>query len=239
MAAALVTLTLRGGWSLLLGWPAVSFAVVGMAYFLGDARVFGKRDDGSRYWLATAALLPYLLFAHLVWLAQISLSAEPAASVVNDWLVISRRLRSHELPPQIAQICDLTCELTDPARFRLRDSYVCHPILDAGAADAARLAAFAKLLPPSDAGKLLIHCANGHGRTGMFAAIWLLAHGFATSADDAVEAVQKARPGVSLRRRQYHLILEVDSLLQGAAEPSQALESAAQPGFNGTPLPVE
>ncbi len=233
IAITIATWALRGSWNLLLIWPAASFALVGVAYLLGDVRVFGKRGDGTRHWFATITLFPYLAFAHLVWWAQISLSSEPATSTVNDRLVISRRLRSAELPENIAQICDLTCEFLDPVRLRSRNMYVCHPILDAGASDAADLAVFAKSLPPPDDGKLLIHCANGHGRTGMFAAIWLVAHGFVTSVDDAVTLIREARPGVSLRKRQYQLAMAAEVALQEIVEPSHATEPAAGPAPNG------
>jgi protein-tyrosine phosphatase len=72
-------------------------------------------------------------------------------------------------------------------------AYVCHPILDTDATDAVKHVEFAKSLTPSPNGKLLIHCANGHGQTGMFAAIWLLAYGVATSADDAVKVIQQTQ----------------------------------------------
>ena len=232
IAITIATWALRGSWNLLLGWPALSFALVGSAYLLGDVRIFGKRGNGSRHWLATIFLFPYLAFAHFVWWAQISLSSEPATSAVNDRLVISRRLRSAELPHGIAQICDLTCEFVDPVRLRSRIKYVCHPILDAGASDASELAVLAKsLLPPVD-GKLLIHCANGHGRTGMFAAVWLVAHGFVTSVDDAVKLIREARPGVSLRRRQYQLAMKAEVALQNIVEQSHATEPADGPASN-------
>ena len=220
IGAAFTSWALRGGWFIPFAWPAVSFAIVGVAYLVGDASLFGKRSDGSRHWVYMAALLPYLLFARVVWLAQVTLSSEPATSSVNERLTVSRRLRPQELPPDTVQICDLTCEFVDPKAFRSRCAYICHPILDAGTTDAAELLDFARSLQPSAKGRLLVHCANGHGRTGMFAAVWLLAHGFATSADEAIELIQAVRPGVSLRRRQFQLVRDVGSLLPRSGDPS-------------------
>ena len=48
-----------------------------------------------------------------------------------------------------------------------------------------------------------MHCANGRGRTGLVAAAWLLAHGRADSAADALARVQAARPAVRLLPRQW------------------------------------
>jgi protein-tyrosine phosphatase len=198
-----------------------------VAYLVGNARIFGKRSDGSRRWESTAALLPYLHFARIVWLTQVTLSSEPATSSVNEHLTVSRRLRPHELPADTVQICDLTCEFVDPEAFRSRYAYICHPILDASATDAAEILRFAKSLIPPKEGTLLVHCANGHGRPGMFAAVWLLAHGYATSADEALKLIRKVRPGVSLRRRQYQLVEDVATLLSRPVEPADARSVAA------------
>lgn len=146
---------------------------------------------------------------------------------------MSRRLRLNELPSDAVQICNLTCEFVDPAAFRLGHAYICHPILDAGATDAAELLSFARSLTPPGKGRLLIHCANGHGRTGMCAAVWLLAHGYAASADEAVKLIQKVRQGVSLRPRQYQLVRAAASLLSPPVEPAGASGAAVVGGAMG------
>ncbi|MCG6158570.1 phosphatase domain-containing protein [Rubinisphaera margarita] len=158
-------------------------------------------------------LLPYLLFAHAVWAAQVALSSEAAANNVDPALIISRRLRGNEYPDDVGLICDLTCELSDPRLVRSRSTYRCHPILDAGTVSAAELIAFAKTVPPTDQGAVLIHCANGHGRTGMFAAIWLIVHGYAPSAEEAIALLKTARPGVRLRPRQFKVVAEAGEIL--------------------------
>lgn len=219
MAVAMLAMALRGGWHLLLAWPALSLGAVSIAYLTNDASWFGKRSDGSRSLLATAVLLPYLVLAYAVWRLQISLSREPAISYVNRWLALSRRLRAHEIPDSVNGVCDLTCEFVDPRSVRTRRGYRCHPILDAGACTAAELVDLARRLPPLDGEMLLVHCANGHGRTAMFAAVWLLAHGFATTADDAITMLRNARPGIRLRSRQRRLVEDAESLLTDDARP--------------------
>jgi protein-tyrosine phosphatase len=210
---AIALFALRGGWYLGFVWPATSFGLVAVAYFLGDAKIFGKQADGSRYWIATILLLPYLLFVNIVWSAQVSISREHATSTVNDSLVVSRRLRAKEVPSEISQVCDLTCEFTDPRLLRSQLRYTCHPILDAGAVSARELIATARSIPPLRNERILIHCANGHGRTGMFAAIWLIVHEYATSADDALRALQSARPAISLRARQRQVVEDAVNIL--------------------------
>lgn len=220
-------MALGGGTHLLLCWPALSFGIVSIAYLTCDARWFGKRRDGSRHWLATAVLLPYLIFVYSVWRLQISLSREPAINYVNSSVAVSRRLLAHELPENVDRVCDLTCEFVDPKPLRTKPGYHCHPVLDAGACSAAELVDLARRLPPSNGEILLIHCANGHGRTGMFAAVWLLTHGFVTTVDDAITMLRNARPGIGLRSRQRRLVVEAFTSLHDSDEPGVARERAA------------
>jgi len=49
---------------------------------------------------------------------------------------------------------------------------------------------------------VLIHCALGHGRTGMVTAAVLVASGEAQTAADAIAMIQTVRPGVKLNKAQ-------------------------------------
>jgi protein-tyrosine phosphatase len=53
------------------------------------------------------------------------------------------------------------------------------------------------------AGTIYIHCAQGHGRTGMFAAAVLLSSGQAATPEEALRLVTSARPGVRLSGDQW------------------------------------
>jgi protein-tyrosine phosphatase len=52
----------------------------------------------------------------------------------------------------------------------------------------------------------LIHCAQGHGRTGLVASAVLLVSGKAQTAADAIAMVQSVRPGVDLNREQRFVL---------------------------------
>ena len=54
---------------------------------------------------------------------------------------------------------------------------------------------------------VLIHCAQGHGRTGLVTAAVLIAFGGIQTAGDAIAMIQAVRPGVELNKAQ-RLILE-------------------------------
>ena len=51
-------------------------------------------------------------------------------------------------------------------------------------------------------GTIYIHCAEGHGRTGLFAAALLVKLGQFDSTDDALEFVKSKRPLVRLGKIQ-------------------------------------
>lgn len=206
LALAMLVAAVRGGaWAWLLFYPAFSFGVVSAAYLFSAPGVFGKRFDGRRSKLGTLLVLPYVLYATAVWHLIRLLSREPKLNWLRDDLVLSRRLLHHELPENIASVVDLTCEFTEPNhRWKLR-SYTCFPMLDGSEVTAGELRGLAAEI--DDMPKpVLIHCVQGHGRTGLVAAAVLLVSGEAKTAVDAIAMVKSVRPGVELNREQRSVL---------------------------------
>ncbi|WP_236696550.1 dual specificity protein phosphatase family protein [Rhodopirellula islandica] len=56
---------------------------------------------------------------------------------------------------------------------------------------------------------VLIHCAQGHGRTGLVASAVLLVSGAAQTASDAIAMVQAVRPGIELNATQRSILEQV------------------------------
>ena len=209
VAAMCGRFAIRGGagWALL--WPAAAFTGVAAAYLAGRPGWLGKRPDGSRRRPAAALFAPYTLFASGVWHIHRRLGGDGAAAWdrLEGNLFLGRRPLPVGLPPEVAAdpdavILDLTAEFRDPPAVRRRPGYRCVPILDAAAPDADRLREIVALLPPPGGPPAFVHCANGRGRTGTVAAAWLLAHGRANTAEDALARVRAARPRVRLLPRQ-------------------------------------
>lgn len=212
--AALLTVLafqLRGlGWGLL--WPALSFALVAVAYAGAGPAVFGKRADGRMQPWALVVLLPYLLMTWATWRLARGLSRESVHDEVAPGIVIGRRLLAGELPEGTRTVVDLTCEFIEPEGIRSVEHYVCLPILDAMAPSVERLASCIEswvALPTP----LYIHCAQGHGRTGMVAAAVLIARGLAPDARLALSMVRKARPGMRLSTAQGATLQALESRL--------------------------
>ena len=219
-----------GAWLALL-WPAAAFAGVAAIYILGRPGWLGKRADGSRDPLAAALFAPYTLFALAGWHAHRLLKDGGRAwDRVGDALYLSRRPLGGELPPAVAEhpdavVLDLTAEFRDPAAVRDHPGYRCEPVLDAAAPPAADLARIVAALPPPGGPPVLIHCANGRGRTGLVAAAYLLQHGLAADPAAAVRALRAARPAVRLLPRQRAVL---DDFAAGRRSPVGAAGSGVE-----------
>jgi hypothetical protein len=140
----------------------------------------------------------------MVWHLYRILSAEEKSSTISDQLHIGRRLLGSENPQvEFANYVDLTSEFSEPVPFRRSPAYFSFPILDGAApSPEALLLAVSNLKP----GRTFIHCAQGHGRTGLFTAAVLLKSGKAQTAEEALRTIQCARPGVRLSNAQVSCI---------------------------------
>ena len=194
-------------WHLILLWPAVAFFMVSQAYFQNSANVFWKLSNGTRPVEATWLLLPYLAFARIVWEIQVLFDSSDPLNQVTEKLIIARRLKADEFPQDVALVIDLTSEFVDPPLVRQHPGYVAEPVLDAAAIDFKKALLLADRASEVE-GKVLIHCANGSGRSGHVSAIFLIAWREAKSAADAIRMVQDARPCVSLNAKQVETVRE-------------------------------
>ena len=147
--------------------------------------------------------LPMLGYTTLVWHLIRLFSREPARNAVSDQLVIGRRLLTFELEGEFDNFVDLTAEFSEPFAIRRSPSYRSFPILDGGAPTPEALrAAVANLRP----GRTFIHCAQGHGRTALFALAVLLSSGTARSVEHGLQMLRSVRPRIRLSSEQYRCI---------------------------------
>ena len=200
LAALMLSITIQfGGWYWIMIYPALSFAIVAIGYLGIGPRVFGKNLDGKRSLIATVVLNPYLLLTLATWHFVRIVSREPTVNSIDADLYLSRRLQEGELPEGVKTIVDLTCELSDPT-FAC-ENYHCFPMLDASCPTAEVLKEIAEqiLTLPTP---VLIHCAQGHGRTGLVAPVVLLVSGKASNPTEALAMVRKVRPGIKLNTSQ-------------------------------------
>ncbi|HZI10998.1 MAG TPA: tyrosine-protein phosphatase [Myxococcus sp.] len=113
-------------------------------------------------------------------------------------------------------VLDLTSEFIEPRPIREACRYVSLPILDASTLPVDRVAPVLRELAAQPT-SLYVHCAQGHGRTGMIAAALLVALGAAPDAQAALAQVQRVRPGVRLSPAQERALAELTAALQSRA----------------------
>jgi hypothetical protein len=79
-----------------------------------------------------ALLLPYLAVQGAIWNLLRVISREPPFQSLDHGILIGRRLLSHEYPPGIGSVVDLTCEFSECLPRATSITYLNIPILDGG-----------------------------------------------------------------------------------------------------------
>ncbi len=192
---------LIGGVYWTLVWPGLGFAVVATAHFGLGPRVFGKRPDGTMAWYAVALLLPYLLLTWLIWHVVRLISSEECFNKVVPGLYAGRRPLANEVPDDVSLVVDLTSEFAEVEAVRTTRHYLALPILDAGVPSQTAFEQLVRHVADWQ-GPVYVHCAQGHGRTGLVAAAVLIAKGHAATAEEAISILTKARPRLRLGENQ-------------------------------------
>ncbi|TBR25475.1 hypothetical protein EPO15_02170 [bacterium] len=190
----------RRGAHWLLVWPAANCAAVAAAYFRSGGGVFGKRADGSRSEVVVAWMLPFLTVQYLTWRLQVLVSPENCFDEASPGVFVGRRPLPGEHPAGLDLVVDVTAEFAKPAYHPAGVGYAALPTLDAYVPEPAPYAAL--LAQAAAARVVLVHCANGHGRSAAFAAALLVKKGLAKDVDEGLALVRKARPACRLNPAQ-------------------------------------
>ena len=185
--------------SIIFVWSALSFGVVALGYAGLGSKVFGKQEDGTISLGLKVINLPFLLFTWSIWHVYRLLSKEDPFNKIGDDLVIGRRLLSSEIIEDYDHYVDLTAEFEEPLPIRSSPSYHCFPILDASTPSVEDLYSATE---QTQVGKTYIHCAQGHGRTGLFALALLHRRGKVNSVAEGISILKSLRPAINLNTQQ-------------------------------------
>jgi protein-tyrosine phosphatase len=197
-------------WGLPLLWVAVAYVLAGLAYFTGNSRFLGKRQDGTVAPGIAVLTFPYLLLCIAASLAR-HLYREPDWNEVAPGLFVGRRVSGARLPAQIDLVVDLTSEFPEPSSVRTGRAYRCLPTMDGCASEPGAFAALAREVADTP-GRIYVHCAVGHGRSASLAAAVIILRGLATDVDSAEALMKKARPGIDLKGPQREIVTRATSL---------------------------
>ncbi len=194
---ALAWLALEAGGVLLwLLWPAASLLLVASVYLWGDARIFLKDRNGQLSIAARALLAPYFAGAWInarLWTRSVATADEVYPGVHLGSIVRCGQRLGASATLAIVDVC---AELAYTARA---PSYQTVPMLDlvAPTIDDLERAAHAIEIARAE-GPVLVGCALGFSRSAAAIVAWLLRAGIATTLEEAVDRVRRARPAVVL-----------------------------------------
>ena len=214
LGVAFIALAVQtGGWGWLLLWPGLSGVLVGLGYAGLGARVFGKRRHGGFATWALIVHLPYLFMTLAVWYLIRWTIPENAADEVAPGLWVARRPLCREIPGDVRCVIDVTAEFWPARRVRDARTYLCYPTLDGHvSSDEAFIQTVQQIASLDHA--ILIHCAQGHGRSAALSAAVMIARGVAQDVEQAERMLRAARPKVGLKKHQRALVERVTGRLR-------------------------
>lgn len=179
-------------------WCAAAAGLLSNAYQVNEPLAFGKQETGEQVWYGKLSFLPYLI---PLWIRQFIITRctkEPAYNELLPGIFIGRRLsKASQLPEGCTTIVDLAAEFPESKSIRKLTGYRSFPILEASVRSKEELREFIATLPERG---IYIHCGQGHGRTGFFAAAFLLERGYAKTLEEAEAKLVAARPKLKLRK---------------------------------------
>ena len=182
-------------------WPATSCLVLASAYARNQPQlVTGKSADGRISWFFTSLNLPWLIFTWTTWIVLALFSREPPVSRIGGTNIYLARWPL--LGPDLARfdvVVDLAAEL--PRWYRFAGRYEALPNLDG-----MPLAHFTPGVEIGPETVVLVHCAEGHGRTASFVVLLLVRLGIARTMDEAIELIHGCRPLARMSRSQIRSV---------------------------------
>lgn len=203
-----------GGWGYLLLWPATALALVGGAYFGLINDVFRKRAGCLP--LNTRCIMAPVLFGHWLSLRYYQRRGDPWNEILPG-LWLGRRLTAKEagkaVGKRITAVLDLTSEFSEPQAF-LATRYLNLPVLDLTAPHPEQLMQAAEFIQHERAqGTVYVHCKIGYSRSAAVIGTYLLVTGVASSAEEAIDIMRRARPSLIVRPEVVEALRQVKAHL--------------------------
>ena len=187
-------------------WPILNLSLFAIAYGLNHpGLILGKRPDGEINPILCILNLPWLIFSWAVWTIQAWLNREACMNRIgssNIW--IGRYPGIAYSKGDFDMVIDLTAEFPRP-----RDAppnYICIPTLDG--------IQLKNTLSPRfrirNQGKILVHCAQVHGRSATWTALFLAKEEGFQSTGMAYETILISRPAAKVSNSQARQLVDFD-----------------------------
>lgn len=188
-------------WACPLIWPALSMAVLVVAYLGLGPGIYGKRNGVlSRY---TRFIMAPTLLGQQLSLQYYRRKSPPWNEAVPGLLMggILTESESHQLVQNDATaVLDLTAEFSETAPLLSLD-YLNVRLLDLTAPTTSQLQETVDFIRKriASGGVVYVHCKIGYSRTSTAVGAYLLASGRCASVDDVLAHLRATRPGIVIR----------------------------------------
>jgi protein-tyrosine phosphatase len=213
-AAAIIPPFIDGfsfGWIVLL-WPALNLLLLGASYLCNGkwgVWLLGKsKSTGVVSLPALVFFFPYLLGMYSFWYLKHMCLGEQVCNQVAAGIWVGRfplNILSNDsrFDNRLTHVVDLTCEFPSRRAFHGNiQTYLCAPSLDRLLADPRTLLDCAKKVLNDSDSCTYVHCANGHGRSGLFAGMLLVMRGECKDLDAAKIFMRKKRSVINWQPHQ-------------------------------------
>ncbi|UGY09806.1 phosphatase PAP2/dual specificity phosphatase family protein [Phyllobacterium pellucidum] len=171
---------------LILLWPALAFGIVALAYLGAGPGVFQKRQNGTVSLASLWLLAPYRLGVKIniyLWTRKL-----PSSVRILDNVHLGRLPKRAELSA-FASVIDLTSELARPSGVEI--AWRTFPALDLVPVPPADLEKASEAIENAQMkGPVLVCCALGFQRSAAAVASWLVSHGHAVNAEQAIHLIK-------------------------------------------------
>ena len=219
------------GWFVLM-WPTSNLIILGLAYVFDGScgvRMLGKsKTTGNVSVVSTLFFFPYLLGLFVFWRIKHLYKGESVCDEVAEGVWVGRYPLCVDVGDKrfaqrpLTHAVDLTAEFPSRPAFHGKLTYLCAPSLDFLLADPKELLSCAQVIVQSyrenSKSTVYIHCANGHGRSGLFAAIVLVMRGDCLCLDEARNMMKLRRSVLHWQRHQEKVAERVLELWKDQAE---------------------
>ena len=177
----------------------------------------GKRKNGKMFLPCCVVNFPFLAIYWLTWLIRhFMFRHEPVNLIADTNVSVSCWPGFHVPLDRYDLVIDMTSEM--PKWYRLgKAKYVCLPNLDGVPLDRYEL--------PVEIDRdmrILVHCAQGRGRSALMTCLILLKLGYAATTDEVLQFLKRSRPTVTLSRYQMTQIDWFTKNIYGSRERSVA-----------------
>lgn len=192
--------------SVIFAWCALSNIAIAICYLwkpefgvlmlAKDVQTGGLSWQG--WWLA-----PYLVGLWFFWAVKHLILGEHPFDLVAEGIYVGRFCMRYpsEFPVECTHIVDLTAEFPVRKRVLMGRTFRCLPSMDREMPEEQPLGLLAREV--ADWGGITyIHCANGHGRSAVLAAMVLVLRGHCTTVAEGVELMKLRRSVISCQPHQ-------------------------------------